>query len=83
VQKAHYKTANVRKLEASVKVYGGLLEVHPEAIQKLTSMLLHPFPKVRDHVADVLFVKKGVGKGVNWTKASKEDLNRLLEELKE
>jgi hypothetical protein len=73
----------VRKLEAAVKVYGGLLEVYPETIQKLTGMLLHPFPKVRDHVADVLFVKKGVGKGVDWTMASKADLNRLLEELKE
>jgi hypothetical protein len=72
----------VRKLEASIKVYGGLLEVYPEAIQKLSSMLLHPFPKVRDHVADLLFVKRGVGKGVDWTKAGKEDLNRLLEGMK-
>jgi tubulin-specific chaperone D len=72
----------VRKLEAAIKVYGGLLGVYPETIQKLTSMLLHPFPKVRDHVADILFVKKGIGKGVDWRKAGKGDLNHLLEELK-
>ena len=81
VQKAHYKTGNVRKLEAAIKVYGGLVHVYPEALQKLTSMLLHPFPKVRNQVADVLFVVRGLGKGVNWTKAGKEDLRRLKEEL--
>ncbi len=81
VQKAHYKTGNVRKLEAAIKVYGGLLQVYPEALDKLTSMLLHPFPKIRNQVADVLFVARGVGKGVNWMKAGKEDLQRLKEEL--
>ncbi len=80
-QKAHYKTGNVRKLEAVIKLYGGLVQVYPEAFQKLTSMLLHPFPKVRNQVADVLFVARGVGKGVNWTKAGKEDLRRLQKEL--
>lgn len=81
VQKAHYKTGNVRKLEAAIKVYGGLLQVYPEALEKLISMLLHPFPKIRNQVADVLFVARGVGKGVNWMKAGKEDLRRLKEEL--
>jgi len=51
VQKAHYKTGNVRKLEAAIKLYGGLLDVYPEALQKLTSMLLHPFPNIRNQVA--------------------------------
>jgi hypothetical protein len=82
VQKAHYKTGNVRKLEAAIKVYGGLSQVYPEALEKLTSMLLHPFPKIRNHVADVLYVAMGVGKGIIWTKAGKEDLRRLKEELR-
>lgn len=81
LQKAHYKTGNVRKLEAAIKLYGGLLQVYPEALEKLTSMLLHPFPKIRNHVTDMLFVARGVGKGVNWTKASKDDLKKLKEEL--
>jgi hypothetical protein len=45
-------------------------------------MLLHPFPKIRNQVSDVLFVAKGVGKGVNWTRAGKEDLKRLKEDLR-
>jgi tubulin-specific chaperone D len=57
------------------------LQVYPEALEKLTSMLLHPFPKIRNQVADVIFVAKGVGKGVNWTKAGKDDLRKLKEEL--
>jgi len=57
------------------------LQVYPEALEKLTSMLLHPFPKIRNQVADVMFVAKGVGKGVNWTKAGKDDLRKLKEEL--
>lgn len=81
VQKAHYKTGNVRKLEAAIKLYGGLVQVYPEALEKLTSMLLHPFPKIRNQVADMLFVARGVGKGVNWIKATKEDLQRVKEEL--
>ena len=57
------------------------MQVYPEALEKLTSMLLHPFPKIRNQVADVMFVAKGVGKGVNWTKAGKDDLRKLKEEL--
>jgi hypothetical protein len=44
-------------------------------------MLLHPFPKIRNHVADVIFVAKGVGKRVDWAKAGKDDLRKLKEEL--
>ena len=56
MQKAHYKTGNVRKLEAAIRLYGGLIEVYPPAAEKLTSMLLHPFPKIRNQVADTLSV---------------------------
>lgn len=83
VQKAHYKTGNIRKLEAAVKMYGGLTDVYPEALQKLTTMLLHPFPKIRNEVADTLFAVRGLGKGVDWVKASKADLERLKVELVE
>jgi hypothetical protein len=71
----------MRKLEAAVKLYGGLLDVYPEASQKLTSMLLHKYPKVRNEAADTLFANKGVGKGVNWVKAKQVDLARLRETL--
>lgn len=51
VQKAHFKSGNVQKLDAAIKVYAGLLEV--EAVRedvksKLLSMLLHPYSKVSE-----------------------------------
>lgn len=60
-----------------VKVYGGLSTVYPEALDKLSSILLHPFPKVRNAVVEELFMLKGCGKGVNWVKAKKVDLDEL------
>ena len=54
VQKAHYKTGNVRKLEAAIRLYGSLSEVYPPALQKLMTMVLHPFPKVRNQVVDTM-----------------------------
>jgi tubulin-specific chaperone D len=71
----------VRKLEAAVKLYGGLMDVYPEAVEKLVGMILHPFPSIRNQVAETLFVTKGVGKGVNWVRARKEELARLRGEL--
>ncbi|TVY41842.1 Tubulin-specific chaperone D [Lachnellula occidentalis] len=76
VQGAHYQTKNVRKLEAAVKLYGGM-----EALKKLTSMLLHPYPTIRSLVAEELFVAKGVGLGVDWGKANKGDVERVKGEL--
>ena len=81
IQNAHYQSGNVRKLEAAVKLYGGLLDVFPDAVQKLSSMLLHKYPKVRNEAADTLFVKKGVGKSVNWLSAKQVDVERLREVL--
>lgn len=57
------------------------MEVYPEALNKLVSMVLHPFPRVRCHVVDTLFAVRGVGKGINWTKAGKEHVRELKGEL--
>lgn len=62
VQKAHFKTGNVRKLECCVRVYGGLLELPPvqdEVGKKLKSMLRHTFPRVRKCVEEELFINLG------------------------
>lgn len=64
-----------------MKLYGGLIEVYPEALQKLLSMLLHPWPKVRNWVADALWVGRGVGRGVDWGKAGKGEVERLRGEI--
>ena len=81
IQKAHYKTGNVRRLEAAIKLYSGLVEVYPTALDKLIGLLLHPFPKVRNQAADSIFVIRGVCKGVNWAKAKKADVEDLKREL--
>lgn len=49
VQKAHFKTANVARLEAAVKIYASLSRLEAlraEVLKKMTGMLLHPFPRV-------------------------------------
>lgn len=70
VQKAAYKTGNVRKLEACVKVYGavaGLLdhtagpedasaaEGAAEARRRLAALMYHPWPRIRSLVVDELW----------------------------
>lgn len=50
VQKSHFRSASITRLEAAVKVYTALFEVESlreEILKKLTSMLLHPYPRVR------------------------------------
>jgi hypothetical protein len=81
IQKAHYQSSNIRKLEACVRLYGGLMEVYPEAVERLMSMLLHRYPQIRNKAADVVFVAKGVGKRVNWLVAKKEDVAMLKRQL--
>ncbi|KAH6673464.1 tubulin folding cofactor D C terminal-domain-containing protein [Halenospora varia] len=65
VQKAHFKTGNVRKLEGAVRVYAGFLEIpsiNGEVEKKLRGMLRHNFPRVRKCVEEELFV--GLGENV-------------------
>jgi hypothetical protein len=73
----------------SVSAGNGRLDGGPLAMEanrravltKLTSMLLHNFPSVRNLVADELFVWTGRGKGINWPKARKEDVAILRRQL--
>lgn len=70
-QKSCYKSSNVRKVEACVKVYGGiarlggpgagevavkrLAEGVQEAKKRLGALMFHPWPKVRSWVVDELW----------------------------
>lgn len=50
VQKAHFRSANIARLEAAVKVYAALSRVdslRDGILKKMTGLLLHPFPRVR------------------------------------
>jgi hypothetical protein len=71
----------VRRIEAAVKIYGSLAEYCPPALKKLASMLLHPFPKIRDAVVEEMFALYGVGKGVDWAKATPHDVDSLMAEV--
>ncbi|KAK3390320.1 tubulin folding cofactor D C terminal-domain-containing protein [Podospora didyma] len=63
VQKAGYKTGNVRKIEACVKVYGAIAasqQPHQEkgieeARKRLAALMVHPWPHVRNRVIDELW----------------------------
>lgn len=85
VQKAAYKSGNVRKIEACVRVYGGVIrevsgeengnrEAVEEAKKRLGALMYHPWPRVKNAVVDELwglFGGEGL-KGVDWGIASKE-----------
>ena len=73
VRKAHFKSGNVQKIEAAVKIYAGMMavpSVRGEVQEKLCSMLLHPYPKIRNATADALLIvtKDESLTGVNWSK---------------
>ena len=65
VQKACYKTGNVRKIEACIRVYGAVAsglgrgsgeeEGVKEARKRLGALMLHPWPRVRSLVVDEIW----------------------------
>ncbi|KAL1628757.1 hypothetical protein SLS54_001445 [Diplodia seriata] len=76
VQKAHFKSNNMQKLNLALDVYRGLADIpaiHHDVRTKLASMLLHPFPKVRVATAETLFVVSANEelKGHDWSQPSK------------
>ncbi|KAL5594694.1 hypothetical protein BROUX41_001610 [Berkeleyomyces rouxiae] len=73
-QKAGYKSGNMKKIEACVKIYGGLAqlasaggtsrmgrsaEAAAEARKRLGALLFHPWPKVRNLVVDEVWALVG------------------------
>lgn len=57
IHRTALNSRNIRKLEACVKLYGGLVEVYPPALKSLSSMLSHRFPKIRAAVVEELWVR--------------------------
>lgn len=63
VQKIQYKSGNPAKLTAAVRAYAGIIlasdptgELRKKVLAKLVGMLLHPFPKLRELVAETVYV---------------------------
>ncbi|KAM0340499.1 hypothetical protein ACHAPU_010487 [Fusarium lateritium] len=97
-QKAGYKSGNVRKLEACIKVYCGIASMTSdegaemgikEAKKRLGAMMYHPWPKVRSMVVDGLWGVLGEQeetaeklKGVDWGQAGKLQIKTVVEELR-
>ncbi|KAK3996145.1 putative tubulin-specific chaperone D [Cladorrhinum sp. PSN332] len=94
VQKAAYKSGNVRKIEACVRVYGGIIgevgtdgqgEAVVEAKKRLGALMYHPWPRVKSVVVDELWGLFGTRgeelKGVDWGGAGKERIKLVLGEL--
>jgi len=86
-QRAHFKSTSLPKLLSCVHIYlhlAGVDEIRNEVLKKLVSMLLHPFPRVRKAVAEVLWVVTGVEglKDVNWMGNMSKDIKAGVEGLK-
>lgn len=114
VQKAGYKSGSVRKLEACVKVYGGvaailqhrgsdLVPMATDALEtkrresvvgarkRLGALAIHPWPRVRSSVVDVLWglllsagdaaEKADKLHGVDWGTADKGAIKKLVADL--
>ncbi|RAL00906.1 tubulin-specific chaperone D [Aspergillus ibericus CBS 121593] len=90
VQKAHFKSSNMARLEAAVRTYAPLSrmeQLHTDVLKKMTAMLLHPFPRVRNTVAEYIFMETELDavKLEDWskpTKQLKEQVDKLRETLK-
>ena len=94
-QRVGYKTGNVRKITACVKVYGGVAalssgEGSEEARKRLGALMFHPWPRVRSAVVDEVwglglsgdeFTAKESLLGVDWSKADKGAVKGLVEGL--
>ena len=49
VQKSHFKSSNIARLEAAIKAYASFSKLEPlreDVLRKMIGMLLHPFPRV-------------------------------------
>ncbi|KAL2040021.1 hypothetical protein N7G274_007424 [Stereocaulon virgatum] len=77
IQRAQSKSTNIHKIEAAVKIYAGMAlvpKVRSIAMKKLCQFLTHKFPKIRNVVADALFIVTQDEEllAVNWSKLQKE-----------
>ncbi|GKZ20060.1 hypothetical protein AbraIFM66951_008219 [Aspergillus brasiliensis] len=87
VQRAHFKSSNIARLEGAVRTYAPLSRIeqlHTEVIKKMTALLLHPFPRVRNTVAEYIFMETEVEivKMEDWSKPTKQ-LKERVEKLRE
>ncbi|KAK2746382.1 hypothetical protein FQN57_003264 [Myotisia sp. PD_48] len=59
VQKSHFRSSNIPRIEVAIKLYfslTGFESTSKVALAKLTGLLLHPYPKIRMSAGECLFV---------------------------
>ncbi|EFR03202.1 tubulin-folding cofactor D [Nannizzia gypsea CBS 118893] len=77
VQKSHFKSTNIPRIEAALKVYYCLYNyelLRRNVVSKMANMLLHPYPKIRSLSSEYLFLKTGNEsiKTENWMQPPKQ-----------
>ncbi|KAF2645263.1 hypothetical protein P280DRAFT_115775 [Massarina eburnea CBS 473.64] len=85
-QKSHFKSTHMQKLHLALDIYRGLATIpstRTDTINKVTTMLLHPFPKIRITAAETLWMLTGGEelKKVDWS-ASPKNLKGVVEGIK-
>ncbi|VDB94021.1 Bgt-170 [Blumeria graminis f. sp. tritici] len=85
VDKVLHQSKIFKKIVAGIKLFGALLDVdrlvdqaimRSWAINRLTSNLIHRYPKIRALAVDELFFRTSLGRGVDWLHEKK--LNDML-----
>jgi hypothetical protein len=56
-RRAQLNSTNIRKLEACIHLYGGLVEVYPPALKSLGAMLGHRYPRVRSVAVEEMWIR--------------------------
>ncbi|KAL9102693.1 MAG: hypothetical protein Q9163_002184 [Psora crenata] len=77
IKHAHFKSTDIRRLEAAIAVYSGLTSIETvkaDVYKKLCDMLRNPIAKVRNTAADVLFsaLQDKAMLVVNWSDSPNE-----------
>ncbi|EGD96397.1 beta-tubulin cofactor d [Trichophyton tonsurans CBS 112818] len=77
VQKFHFKSSNIPRIEAGLKAYYCLFNyelLRKNIVLKMTKMLLHPYPKIRALTSEYLFIQTGNKslKTENWMQPPKQ-----------
>ncbi|KAL9638425.1 MAG: hypothetical protein Q9164_001558 [Protoblastenia rupestris] len=89
INKAHFKSTDIRRLEAAIAVYSALTAIHKvkiDVLRKLCDMLRNPFAKIRNLAADALFsaLQDEQMLTVNWSRPPNElksERDRILTKL--
>lgn len=93
VKSAHYKSLNIRKLEAAIQIYSGILitpsfiHLRNDTLLQLTCMLLHQYPKIRNAAADTLYLAYpdcSLLGSINWTERKdvrREDIRSIRAQI--